>query len=193
MESNVREVVRGFYRTFGVRLTDELFRGEIEQLLFAEDDELPRIVFPFIAMRHAYDPDAIVEELRAKGLYASSPMETHCTLFPLLNYYSFKNWDCMFYKLNASSHLRAVKRNGEQGRSTFSIKFPKSLDILDVEARLKAVTFRIAAGEGDPDEHESALVDAFRSLGTTEEAARFVARSFLDMPTVAADMGIRLS
>jgi hypothetical protein len=193
MESNVREIVRGFYRTFGVRLTDELFRGEIEQLLFAEDDELPSIVFPFIEMRHAYDPDAIVEELKAKGLYASSPMETHCTLFPLLNYYSFKHWDCMIYKLNSASHLRAVKRNGEQGRSTFSIKFPKTLDILDVEARLKEVTFRIAAGEGDQEEHERALVEAFQRLGTTEEAARFVARSFLDMPAVAADMGIQLS
>ncbi|WP_326718423.1 MULTISPECIES: OzmP [unclassified Streptomyces] len=194
MESNVREVVRGFYRTFGVRLTDELFRGEIEELLFAEDSELPKIVFPFIAMRHEYDPEAIVAELEAKGLYNSSPMETHCTLFPLLNYYSFKHWDCMFYKLNASSHLRAVKRNGEQGaRSTFSIKFPKALNVLEVEEELKEVTLRIAAGEGDRETHEAALVEAFQHLGTTEEAARFVARSFLDMPAVAADMGIRLS
>ncbi|MEV5530188.1 OzmP [Streptomyces prunicolor] len=194
MESNVREIVRGFYTTFGVGLTDELFRGEIEGLLFAEDDELPEIVFPFIAMRHTYDPDAIVAELKAKGLYASSPMETHCTLFPLLNYYSFTHWDCMFYKLNASSHVRAVKRNGGDGaRSTFSLKFPGTLDVLEVEGRLKKVTLRIAKGEGTPQEHEAELVAAFRDLGTTETAARFVARSFLDMPAVAADMGIRLS
>jgi hypothetical protein len=194
MESNVREVVRGFYRTFGVRLTDELFRGEIEQVLFAEDDDLPKIVFPFISMRHEYDPDRIVAELRTKGLYNSSPLETHCTLFPLLNYYSFKHWDCMFYKLNASSHVRGVKRSGEHGgRSTFSIKFPRVLNILEVEERLKGITLQVAAGEGDRDAHERALVEVFRSLGGSAEAAHFVARSFLDMPAVAEDLGIRLS
>jgi hypothetical protein len=194
MESDVRRIVRGFYEAFGVALADDLFRGELEQLLFAHDDELPQIVFPFIAMRHEYDPDLIVAELKAKGLYASSPMETHCTLFPLLNYYSFTHWDCMFYKLNASSHARAVKRNGADGaRSTFSLKFPRSLNVLEVEERLRTVTLRIAKGEGAAEEHEAALIDAFRELGTSEEAGRFIARSFLEMPAVAADMGIRLT
>lgn len=194
MESNVRQVVRGFYQTFGVRLTDELFRNEIEELLFADDDALPKIVFPFIAMRHQYDPDQIVAELKAKGLYNSSPLETHCTLFPLLNYYSFKHWNCMFYKLNAASHVRAVKRNGEQGgRSTFSIKFPKVLDILEIENRLKEITLGIAASEGDPADHERELVDIFQRLDATPEAARFVAQSFLDLPSTAATIGIRLS
>ena len=84
MESNVREVVKGFYRLLGVELAGELFQEELEQLLFAEEDELPRIVFPFIRIRHQYDPERIVAELKAKGLYRSSPIETHCKLFPLL-------------------------------------------------------------------------------------------------------------
>ncbi|MEK8168891.1 hypothetical protein NKH77_00855 [Streptomyces sp. M19] len=74
-------------------------------------------------------PDGIVEELKAKGLYNSSPLETHCTLFPLLNYYSFKHWNCMFYKLNASSHRRSVRRNKNYDRSTFSITFPRATDL----------------------------------------------------------------
>jgi hypothetical protein len=193
MESNVREIVRGFYQSFGTGLTDEVFRGELEEVLFAEDEQLPRIVFPFIAMRHEYDPEAIVTELKAKGLYASSPLETHCTLFPLLNYYSFKHWDCMFYKLNAASHVRATKRNGTGAeRSTFSIRFPQVLNINDVEERLKAVTLQIAAGEGDREEQLRTLIDIFRDLDADETAARFVAESFLDMSKVAADVGIRL-
>lgn len=193
MESNVREIVRGFYQSFGTGLTDEVFRGELEQVLFAEDDELPRIVFPFIAMRHEYDPERIVSELKAKGLYASSPLETHCTLFPLLNYYSFKHWDCMFYKLNAASHVRATKRSrtGTE-RSTFSIRFPQVLDIAEVEQRLGAVTVAIAEGRGDREEHLRTLIDVFRELDADETAARFVAESFLDMPNVAADVGIKL-
>ncbi|WP_406725046.1 OzmP [Streptomyces sp. GD-15H] len=193
MESNAREIVRDFYKTFGERLTDTLFGGQLEELLFDDDENLPKIVFPFIATRHDYDPDRIVEELRAKGLYESSPLETHCTLFPLLNYYSFKNFDCMFYKLNASSHARSVARNASFDRNTFSIKFPRSLDIEGVEERLGKVVMAIAAGEGDRDEHERTLVDVFQSMDATEEAARFVAQSFLDMRTVAADLGIRLA
>ncbi|PPK67114.1 OzmP [Actinokineospora auranticolor] len=193
MQSNVREVVRDFYRTFGERLTDTLFGGQLEELLFDDDENLPKIVFPFIAMRHEYDPDRIVEELRAKGLYQSSPLETHCTLFPLLNLYSFKNWDCMFYKLNAASHVRSVKRNADYDRNTFSIKFPRSLDLADVEARMGEVVLAIAAGEGDPDAHEKTLVELFQRMDATEDAARFVAKSFLDMRQTAADLGIRLS
>ncbi|MEU1785776.1 OzmP [Streptomyces sparsogenes] len=192
MESNVREIVRGFYNTFGERLTGTLFGERLEDLLFEDDDDLPKIVFPFIAMRNEYDPDRIVEELQAKGLYDSSPLETHCTLFPLLNYYSFKNWDCMFYKLNAASHARAVRRNGDQARNTFSIKFPRTLDLAGVEERLGRVVMAIAAGEGSREEHERTLVDLFQHMDASEDAARFVARSFLDMRSVADDLGIRL-
>ncbi|MEV8517153.1 hypothetical protein [Dactylosporangium sp. NPDC051484] len=193
MESNVREVVRGFYRVFGERLTDELFRGDIEDLLFAEDRDLPKIVFPFIATRHEYDPDTMISELKAKGLYQSSPLETHCKLLPLLNYYSFKNYGCMFYKLNAASHVRSVRRNKDYDRSTFSIKFPRTLDLVDVESSLRRVVLAIAAGEGEPADHEQTLIDIFQRLDAEPDAARFVARQFLDMRAVAADMGIRLN
>lgn len=193
MESNVVEVVRGFYQTFGERLTGTLFGGELEELLFEEPQNLPKIVFPFIAMRHEYEPDRIVEELRAKGLYQSSPLETHCTLLPLLNFYSFKNWDCMFYKLNASSHVRSVKRSAQYDRNTFSLKFPRSLELADVEERLGRVVMAIAADEGERLDHETELVDLFQRMGADQDAARFVARSFLDMRSVAADLGIRLS
>ncbi|EHY87754.1 hypothetical protein SacazDRAFT_00806 [Saccharomonospora azurea NA-128] len=192
MESNVREVVRGFYETFGEKLTEELFDGAVEEILFAEDEELPKIVFPFIAMRYRYDPDQIIAELREKGLYDSSPMETHCTLFPLLNYYSFKHWGCMFYKLNASSHLRSTRRNENFSRSTFSIKFPRAANIADIEDRLNVVVMDIAEGRGDTAAHEAELVDLFQQLGSGEDAARFVARGFLDMHTIAADIGIKL-
>ncbi|GHG63567.1 OzmP [Streptomyces griseocarneus] len=192
MESDVREVVRGFYRTFGRRLADEFFRGELERLLFADDDELPRIVFPFIAMRYAYDPDRIVAELKEKGLYASSPLETHCTLFPLLNYYSFLNWDCMFYKLNAASHRRAVRRDENRHRSTFGIAFPRAVDLPAVEERLKRVVLDIAGSRGEPAAQERELIELFTQLDATEDAARFVARQFLDLRETAADLGVVL-
>jgi hypothetical protein len=192
MESDVREVVRGFYRGFGNRLPEGRLRTELEDLLFAADDELPRIVFPFIAMRYSYDPERIVTELKEKGLYASSPLETHCTLFPLLNYYSYLNWDCMFYKLNASSHRRSVRRNGNHERATFSIAFPRAGELPELEERLKQLVLDIAAGQGDPTAQERELIDVFERLDAGEDAARFVARQFLDMRATAAELGIEL-
>ncbi|MBL1097386.1 OzmP [Streptomyces coffeae] len=192
MESDTREVVRGFYRTFGAKLTDTVFQGEAEQVLFAEEERLPRIVFPFVAMRYAYDPDRIVADLKAKGLYDSSPLETHCTLFPLLNYYSFAHWNCMFYKLNAASQRRAVQRNKHYDRSTFSITFPRAADLPAIEERMKHVVLDIAEGRGEPEKQQHELVDLFQELGATADAARFVAGGFLGMRTLAAELGIAL-
>jgi hypothetical protein len=192
MESNVRKVVQTFYRIFGRQQAETFFQGELEPLLFARESELPKIVFPFVASRDTYDPERIAAELADKGLYASSPYETHCTLFPLLNYYSFRNWGCMFYKLNASSHLRAVRRNSDHARATYSVKFPRSLDLVAVEDRLRALVFEIASGTGDPQAQEKALVDVFLQMDAGADAARHVARGFLELPDVARDLGVRL-
>lgn len=193
IDSKVREILKGFYRSFQEVLTDPLLIGDVEEALFADDERLPKIVFPFVAMRQAYDPDRIIAELKAKGLYNSSPLETHCTLFPLLNYYSFKHWGCMFYKLNASSYMRAVKRNKDLARTTYSIKFPRAANLLEIEQRLKETLFEIARGEGDPQSQEETLVALFKQLDATEAAARFVARSCLGMREVAAEVGIEIS
>ncbi|WP_424889131.1 OzmP [Streptomyces sp. XH2] len=192
MTSDVREIVRGFWQAFGQQLADGPMGSELEDILFAPEDDLPRIVFPFIADRYSYDPQRIVAELKEKGLYASSPLETHCTLFPLLNYYSYANWDCMFYKLNAASYRRSVRRNAGHGRTTFSLAFPRAAELPDLEERLKGLVLDIAAGHGDADEQERELVDVFTRLDAGEEAARFVARQFLDMRRTAAELGIEL-
>ena len=192
IESNVREVVKVFYNTVGRDLATEIFDGEAEKVLFAQESELPKIVYPYIAMRHRYDPDRMIAELKEKGLYDSSPFETHCTLFPLLNYYSFKRWDCMYYKLNVASSLRTARKNKDHTRSTFSIKFPRDIDILDVEARLKTIISEIVAGEGDPETHEEGLTALFEQLEASPDAARFLARNFLGMREMAADLGIEL-
>ncbi|MFI5781326.1 hypothetical protein [Nocardia sp. NPDC051570] len=192
MESNVREIVKGFHKTFGGDRCEELFGDKIEELLFADETRLPRVVFPFIALRHEYDPEAIVLELKGKELYQSSPLETHCTLFPLLNYYSFKNWNTMFYKLNASSYLRSAARNSTVDRSTFSLKFPRSVDLLGLEDEFRDVVFKIVHRDGDRQELRSALVSIFIRLEAGEAAAEFVADTFMDMHKVAADMGIEL-
>jgi hypothetical protein len=192
MESDAREMVRSFYREFGNELASELFSGELEQLLFAEEGTLPKIIFPFVEQRRSYDPDRIASEMQRKGLYQSSPLETHCTLFPLLNYYSYKNFDCMFYKLNASSHVRSLTRNKDHDRASYSMRLPRDLDVEKTENELKSVILQLAAGEGDRRAHERALTGVFKDLGATDEAAQFATQNFLDLQQIAADVGIKL-
>jgi hypothetical protein len=192
MQSEVREVIRGFYGSFARELAGGTFEAELEELLFAEEERLPKIVFPFVAMRGEYDPDRMIAELKAKGLYDSSPLETHCTLFPLLNHYAFRHWDCMFYKLNASTALRAEHKSQGFARSSYSLKFPRATNLVGIEERLKKTLFEIAAGEGDAAQQEQALISIFMELETGEDAARFAARSCLEMRHVAAELGIDL-
>lgn len=192
MQSEVREIVKEFYASFAGEFVKGSFEGELEELLFAEDERLPKIVFPFVAMRGEYDPDRMIAALKAKGLYDSSPLETHCTLFPLLNHYSFRHWDCMFYKLNASSYLRGAHKSKDFARTSYSLKFPRATNLVDIEERFKKTLFEIAAGEGDPAQQEESLVALFLELETGEDAARFAARNCLAMRDVATELGIDL-
>lgn len=190
-ESDVKTTVRTFYSTVGRALTEEIFGQALEEILFADEESLPRIVFPYIAMRHAYAPEKMIAELRAKGLYRSSPLETHCSLFPLLNYYSFKNYDCSFYKLNMASQARNA---GELGgdRSTFSIRFSAGPDMLATEEEYKRVVLDIAAGVGDEQQHQARLRQVFAKMQFSPDAARFLSDKFLAMHQIADDLGIDL-
>src|SRR5213080_4618555 len=98
----------------------------------------------------------------------------------------------MFYKLNASSHVRSLARNKDHDRASYSMRLPRDLDVQKTEDQLKSVIFQIAAGEGDPRAHEQTLTGVFRDLGATEEATRFATQNFLDMQRIAADVGIKL-
>lgn len=62
-----------------------------------------------------------------------------------------------------------------------------------MESKLGEVVRAIAAGEGSRADHEATLVEVFQRMDASEDAARFVAQSFLDMRSVAADLGITLS
>jgi len=192
MESNVKETVKSFYGSIGRKLTAELFGSDIENILFASDDDLPRIVFPYIGMRHSYRPDQMIKELKEKDLYTSSPLETHCTLFPLLNYYSFKNYDCSFYKLNMSSQARNSEILQETGNATFGINFNSGPNMLDIEEKYKQVIFDLVAQQGTFDVQKQKLLDVFKQMDFDDDAANYLTDKFLSMRAIAEDLGIKI-
>lgn len=188
MESRVKRIVTDFVRDLGQGLGIELFGEELLELAIAADDELPKIVFPYIAYRHHYDPASMIKELKAKGLYASSPLETHCTLFPLLNYYSFVNYDCSFYKLNMSAQRRA----GDDAKATFGIDFQPAGDLLAIEAEYKAVILDIVRGASTEEAQRAALLRVFGQMRIDDAAAEYLTEKYLSLHSVAKDLGVRL-
>lgn len=188
IESDVRRTVANFYNLIGQELTKELFGNDIEEVLFADPERLPKIIFPMIPFRHNYDPEHIVRELKEKGMYSASPLETHCTLFPLLNYYSFINHDCSFYKLNMSSQAR----KGDQKKSTFSITFGDNRRMLEVEDRYKAVVLDIAAGGGSKEDQLGRLRQVFSEMEFSRSESEYLVEQFMEMANIAVELGIKL-
>lgn len=192
MEWRTQEILRELARAAGSDAVDSALGRALDELLFRDPDELPKVVFPFVADGVEYEPERMAAEMAARGVYRSSPFETHCKLLPLLNHYSFKHWDSMFYKLNASSHVRATRRGGADARATYSVRFADGLDVVAVEEELKALTLGLADGSAPRAEAEERLRDVFRRLGASDDAAATVARNYVDLRAIAADVGVPL-
>jgi hypothetical protein len=194
MEWRIHAIVKAFAKAVGPKVAAETLGPALDRLMFCDEAELPKIVFPFAGLTHEYDPDDIAAEVAAQGVYTSSPFETHCTLLPLLHYYSLRNWDCMLYKLNAASAVRAAGRSEGNARSTYSARFAVSdpAGLVALEDELAAVTLEVAAGMADPTSAEEQLRALFARLGASTEAATVVARNYVELPRIADELGVSL-
>ena len=96
-----------------------------------------------------------IEELKQKGYYESSPIETHCNLFPLLNYYSFKHWDCMLYKHESASDVRKIAFSYDDKK--VDIQKEQAKDLISIEQELKGIITELVSGKGLPEEQNEKL------------------------------------
>lgn len=191
IQSRIKCIIKAFYQRVGRQLTTELFGEDLEVMLFSDEEALPKIVFPFIAMRHTYKPEKMIEELKGKGLYTSSPLETHCTLFPLLNYYSFKHYDCSFYRLNMASQARGHKSKFDQKAETFGIKFTSDhAGMAATEARYKNVIFDIIANQENAETQKEDLRRVFKAMAFNDDAANYLIDKYMNIHNIASELGI---
>lgn len=112
VDYDINRVFSVLKRICGEDLLNEFFGSQSALLQTCSNGELPKLVFPYATMKD-YSSQRIITELMEKGLYKSSPEETHCSLYALLNYFSFKKFDCYYYAVELASSLR----NGEQNRN----------------------------------------------------------------------------
>jgi hypothetical protein len=73
-----------------------------------ESPDLPKIIYPY-ATCCDYSEEKIMTKLRGLGIYEGSPRATHCSLYTLLNYYSFIHGDNWFYAPETASSVRSGK------------------------------------------------------------------------------------
>ena len=182
-EISVRTMVETLEESVGLELLTELFGEAFTALRGKADDELPRLVFPYVALPvRLYDPDRICRELKDKGLYQANPVETHCSLFPLLNYYSYANYDCHFYAREIANRVR----NGEIPRQV----------ALDLDQEFRHVMLRVV-GKAILNEEDRASVKRVSTLlaslfTESERTADHLFDMLVSSRHIASDLGIAL-
>ncbi|MEW6238592.1 MAG: hypothetical protein AB1656_24675 [Candidatus Omnitrophota bacterium] len=106
--SSIKRLIKLLMEYVDIDMLNYVFDCEIASLLEKQDEELPTVVFPYISIINDYDKDKIVSVIKAKGLYDSSSIQTSCSLYPLLEYYAYKNFRCS----TASVEIAAAVRQG---------------------------------------------------------------------------------
>lgn len=109
IQQDIKLVVKDLISLLGDKC-EEIFGSNFSLLKNPDWNELPKIIYPY-ALVDDYNADEIVNKLVKKGLYSGSPLETHCSLYSLLNYYSYKNFDMNFYAPELSYDVRTGKIN----------------------------------------------------------------------------------
>jgi hypothetical protein len=76
------------------------------------------------------NPQRIMVELEKKGLYRGKRATTHCSLFGLLNYYSYKHWDSFFYHHDIAAKFRDGDLQEDTLKQAMSQDFAKLKNII---------------------------------------------------------------
>lgn len=113
IEHQIKNVINEINEFLGEELAKEIFEDKLETILNMNDNELPKIIFPYATWWSRYNAEKIISELTSLNLYDGHPIQTHCSLFVLLNYYSFKNYYCPFYSHESSNSIRKGEVNRE--------------------------------------------------------------------------------
>lgn len=104
----------------------ELFDQEVlEEVMHSSGGFWPEIIFPY-AGDTSYNADQIVKELKRKGLLCHEPQQTHCQLWSLLNYYSYRHFDTFFYAEEIANEVR----KGQKDREVFLHYFERYREII---------------------------------------------------------------
>ena len=168
----------GFFEKFcNDRLTHMLFGSRLDKLKNMDDDDLPKIVYPYIS--ETYNARKITDEVKRLGLYETSPTETHCSLYGMLQYFSIKNYNRYFYVLEAAPAVRA----GSMKRESV---------IYGLEQFKKSFMQVLAEENISPEVEENARM-VLKYICATDSQLDYVWNNIRNVHQVARELDIKLS
>jgi hypothetical protein len=111
LEATITETARLVLDVVGIDMLSALIEHETLMNVLEEDtSNLPRVVYPYAT--RDYNGNKIISRLKELEMYEGAPRATHCSLYTLLNYYSFTYCGNLFY----APELAARVRSGELSR-----------------------------------------------------------------------------
>jgi hypothetical protein len=110
-DATVTKTAKMLLDVLGMDMLSSFIDAGIFEKVLEESPDLPKIIYPY-ATCYDYDEKKLVNKLRGLGIYEGSPRATHCSLYTLLNYYSFVYGDSWFY----AHEISFVVRSGELPR-----------------------------------------------------------------------------
>lgn len=114
LRGGIKAAVHFLYDMAGQEIIDEFFGQEILNEMLDEDNhKVPKIIYPYI-MEEKYEPEKLMEILSELGVYKGTPETTHCSMYPLLCYYSYKKYGCNFYAHEIAQAVRSGYLKREQ-------------------------------------------------------------------------------
>ena len=175
IQKDIDLVVKDIYELIGERCYD-IFGQDFERLLDS-NIEKPKIIYPY-SIVDRYDVDEIIAELKQEGLYNSTPIQTHCSLYALLSYYSYKNYNMYFYAPELSYDVRIGK-----------IKRDNAIEFCEC---FKKVILDIAIKPVKTKEEIRYIKDTFALIYDLPEQIDLLTQHVLNMYSIASNMKINL-
>ena len=158
----------------GKELIHMLFGNKLETL--EKVDKLPEIVFPYIAEN--YDERRIISEVKELGLYETSPNETHCSLYGLLQYFSIKNFNRYFYAAETAARVRSGKMNREA--------------VITGIDQFKVAIMQIAAEENISPQLEGQVKGILKYICSKDSEVEYMWNNIRNIRQVAKELDIKL-
>jgi hypothetical protein len=176
LPESVEDLIEIFTRYCGEELVHKTFGSQLHELINNNPQRLPQIIYPYVKV--SYDAEQIIAKLNALGLYNSHPMETHCSLYGLLNYFAIKKFNRCFYAVEVAMEVRkgAVARED-------AIKFLE---------QFKTNTLKIEAEGKASDEVKEEIKNLLRLARSSEAGAEYLCNTFVNLPERAKELGVEL-
>jgi hypothetical protein len=180
------QMLRYFEAAVGEDLSRQVL-GEWRQRVLDEraSGTLPEWIYPYWPSN--YDPNKIMESVKAEGLYEGSPLQGHCKLYALLNVYSYSRFGHHYYADVYADAFRKIK-----GRFT---RWLAGRVYFTLDRRLRQLFLDHPAGPQLTEDERNALRRASRRAfprSYPDAATDYVAELCMSMRDTAEALGLDL-